>query len=591
MSAFEWDYEEVGQDEWEAMEQAVQAAEAAFSSKRRAEGTGVPDPVKPQSPAHRQDSASPETSDNKQLVKPLGSMGLNSSDRCAADADGDATGSKRSLASTGPTDSPRQEAGSDAAASAQEAQPVVSLQTTKRRSLPASWSTANRAEAGAAGQEAALPALAFCGELVVARTAAEVERACLELLAAMPPACGFDAEWRALFVKGRAPRPVALLQLCYPLQPTPPDGTEERMSAARLECGRSGRGLRCLLLHLHHSGVTPALRAVLETQDISLVGVGARGDAFKLENDFGVSMASVVDVPDLLLPRRVPAPPRASLSGICDNLLGFTVRKIQSIRCSNWEAPLLSLAQIQYAATDAMASLMVYWAVTSKPVAAAVPSEASEPPPTLPPLPAAAAAGAPVPELEVLEDQELLAASCRQQPLAPAKREVYHMFVSLGRSVEEIAVERRVQEATVQGYLADALLQGHAYPWHRLSVPEEALQPMLEACEQHLCGTPDPAPQQQPQGSTASSSGSRASVLPGRADAEAELRLRGVGLRALRELLPDWASYGHVRLSLAHITRHHQAWLRRLMVVAEGGTGGSLGGAATQSAHPPASSC
>ena len=585
MTACEWEYEEVGQEEWEAIEQAVQAAEAVFGDTRRAEEPGGSGTTKPQSPARRQGL---ETSD-KQQPQPLCAMDLNSRDGCAANADGGTTSSKRSLPSTVFSDSPGQDVGSDVAASGREAQPVASGQTstvqTKRRSLPASWNT-TKAEAGGAGQEAALPALAFCGELVVARTAAEVERLCLELLSVMPPACGFDVEWRALFVKGRAPRPVALLQLCYPLQPTPPDGTGERMSAARLECGRSGSGLRCLLLHLHHSGATPALRAVLESQDIRLVGVGARGDAFKLENDLGVAVASVVEVPDLLLARGLPAPPRASLSGICENLLGFTVRKIQSIRCSNWEAPLLSPAQIQYAATDAMASLMVYWAVSSKPVAAAAPSAASETPPRLPPLPAA---GVPVPELEVLEDRELLAASCRQQPLAPAKREVYHMFVSLGRSVEEIAADRRVQEATVQGYLADALLQGHAYPWHRLSVPEEALQPMLEACEQHLCALPE-LPQQQPEGSTASSSGSRASVLPGRADAEAELRLRGVGLRALKELLPEWASYGHVRLSLAHITRHHQVWLRRRMVTAQGGTEGSVGEATMQSAHPPTSS-
>ena len=109
-----------------------------------------------------------------------------------------------------------------------------------------------------------------------------------------------------------------------------------------------------------------------------------------------------------------------------------------------------------------------------------------------------------------------------QQPLAKAKGEVYHMFVSfVMRPIEEIAAGRRVQEATVLEYVADVFLQGHAYPWHRFSVPEKGLKLMLEACEQHLCAPPEPRLQQQPQaGGISCSSGSRSTVLRRRAQTQ-----------------------------------------------------------------------
>lgn len=109
--------------------------------------------------------------------------------------------------------------------------------------------------------------------------------------------------------------------------------------------------------------------------------------------------------------------------------------------------------------------------------------------------------------------------------------------------------------ATVQGYLSDALLHGFGYDWHRLSVPAEVTEALLAACHDSFseAGRRDEQP---------SSSADEGSVF---VNVEMELKRRGVGLSALRERLPDWGTYGHIRLGLAHISRTQQQRVRRLL--------------------------
>ena len=48
-----------------------------------------------------------------------------------------------------------------------------------------------------------------------------------------------------------------------------------------------GRDCTCLLLHVAHAGMTPALKALLEEPSLLKAGVNITGDATKLQADFG----------------------------------------------------------------------------------------------------------------------------------------------------------------------------------------------------------------------------------------------------------------------------------------------------------------
>ena len=76
-------------------------------------------------------------------------------------------------------------------------------------------------------------------------TAVEVDYHCKRLLKEPQSAVGFDIEWRVTYKAGEAPRKTALLQLC----------------SKQLQ----GQ-YQCLLLHIAHSGLTPALIQLLQSQ-------------------------------------------------------------------------------------------------------------------------------------------------------------------------------------------------------------------------------------------------------------------------------------------------------------------------------------
>lgn len=76
----------------------------------------------------------------------------------------------------------------------------------------------------------------------------EVDYHCTQLLKQGPQAVGFDIEWRVTYKPGEV-RKTALMQLCS----NTPQGQ-----------------YKCLLLHLAHTGLTPALIEVLQRQVSSL---------------------------------------------------------------------------------------------------------------------------------------------------------------------------------------------------------------------------------------------------------------------------------------------------------------------------------
>mmetsp|Transcript_13617 Transcript_13617/g.32227 ORF Transcript_13617/g.32227 Transcript_13617/m.32227 type:complete len:539 (-) Transcript_13617:51-1667(-) len=402
------------------------------------------------------------------------------------------------------------------------------------RALPSSWG----APTSDAPSKMQLPRLWFLGEARYASTAAEVEACCTSLVAAGPTVVGFDIEWRALFARGRPPRPAALVQLCFAKsEPTEDLAAEFALSEAQ----RGGRGLVCLLLHIIHSGVTPTLRHILASESVQLTGIGSLGDAQKLEVDYSIEARGVVDVPREMLLRGSPCP-RGSLSALCSQLLRHELKKDNGVRCGNWEARPLSDAHRGYAATDAMASLLVHLAGLGTRVAPRSPE--TNPRQDANPGDSAALgrgplARPPAPEASGVVPADVALLSLHRQRLPPSKREVLSLFSETGMSIEEVADARRVKEDTVRGYLADAMLAGHGYDWRRMGVPDELLARAEGIAAEALAAS---APE--------AASGSCPPL-----DAEDELRRWGLGLKALRERLPEPATYGQARLALAHLSR------------------------------------
>jgi len=76
-------------------------------------------------------------------------------------------------------------------------------------------------------------------------------------------AIALDAEWSVTFQSGRQQRPVAMIQLAT-------------------------QNVICLI-HVYHMKTFPeALKKVLEDKSIKKVGLNLRGDALKIQRDFGI---------------------------------------------------------------------------------------------------------------------------------------------------------------------------------------------------------------------------------------------------------------------------------------------------------------
>jgi len=359
---------------------------------------------------------------------------------------------------------------------------------------------------------ATTPELTFQGRIIYAGTHEECEKAC-DLLEPSesfdgPFALGFDIEWRASFQRG-VPQPrAATLQLA----------TSEV----------------AVVFHLSRCGtIIPRLTSLLVRPDVLKVGVGAEGDAHKLERDYlmrkvtegndgaavqGIAtrIRGVLELNQLanrLLTARPDARPKSSLSDLCVELLGHHVPKPPDIRCGNWEAAPLSEEQLRYAATDAWSGLRCFQEFnvrgreTVAEVAAAIRIDA------IPTGPSARKRKAPSGE------RETVLALDAPAELPPTKRSVYRLFYENGLSADSIAELRGIQVGTVLGYLADAVAAGHAYDMadFDLSLADrEAIAAALTA---------------------SSAEGGRSS------------------LKAVKEVLPSHIDYWAIRIVEAHLAR------------------------------------
>ncbi|EDV91209.1 exonuclease 3'-5' domain-containing protein 2 [Drosophila grimshawi] len=141
---------------------------------------------------------------------------------------------------------------------------------------------------------------------------------------------GFDCEWITV---GGSRRPVALLQLS------------------------SHQGLCALFRLCCMKQIPKDLRDLLEDEDLIKVGVAPQDDAMKLSHDFGVGVASTFDLRYMAVMAGHPA---EGLGKLSKTHLDFQLDKSWRLACSNWEAPQLTAAQLNYAAYDALAAVAIF---------------------------------------------------------------------------------------------------------------------------------------------------------------------------------------------------------------------------------------
>ncbi|XP_034686163.1 Werner Syndrome-like exonuclease [Vitis riparia] len=227
-----------------------------------------------------------------------------------------------------------------------------------------------------------LPKMNFGGHIVYSRTVTEVEKATAELLKIVETKkkemgqaiLGFDIEWRPTFRKGVSQGKAAVMQIC-------------------------GGNSHCYVMHIIHSGIPQNLQSLLEDPTSIKVGVGIANDAVKVFKDHSVSVKDLEDLSylanqklggdakkwglgsltEMLISKQVNSMYLfgesflCHLNSLCSSLRIFfsaifeQLLKPNKIRLGNWEADVLSKAQLEYAATDAFASWYLYEVLKSFP--------------------------------------------------------------------------------------------------------------------------------------------------------------------------------------------------------------------------------
>lgn len=146
---------------------------------------------------------------------------------------------------------------------------------------------------------------------------------------------GMDCEW---VTEGSVRKPIAILQLA----------TSDDI---------------CLLIRLNYlAGDLPSeLKSVLENRSILKVGVAIKDDSNKLSRDYGLTVNGCLDLRYVV--DRLPGFSHLESRGLKElvkSLLDSDMDKSFSLRCSNWENPILSPRQIKYAAEDVVGSVLVF---------------------------------------------------------------------------------------------------------------------------------------------------------------------------------------------------------------------------------------
>lgn len=175
-------------------------------------------------------------------------------------------------------------------------------------------------------QLAALPPAHFSGQIVIVDSTEAVESAIMRLCEA--DVIGFDTETRPSFKKGQSYN-VSLLQLAAPDI--------------------------CFLFRLNKIGMPAALKALLEDERKTKVGLSIHDDFRNLRKTYDFSPDGFIELQDFVTRWNILDKSLSKLYGIL-----FGQRLSKSQRLSNWETEQLGEAQQHYAALDAVACIHIY---------------------------------------------------------------------------------------------------------------------------------------------------------------------------------------------------------------------------------------
>ncbi|CAK9824800.1 Exonuclease 3'-5' domain-containing protein 2 [Anthophora retusa] len=115
----------------------------------------------------------------------------------------------------------------------------------------------------------------------------------------------------------------------------------------------------CGLFRIGKIGYIPQkLKELLASKHILKVGVASYEDGQKIIADYGCRVCGTVDLRTLA--ERVNLPCPKSLAAMSLQYLGLEMDKLIEVRCSNWDADILTDEQVAYAACDAIASVLIY---------------------------------------------------------------------------------------------------------------------------------------------------------------------------------------------------------------------------------------
>lgn len=172
----------------------------------------------------------------------------------------------------------------------------------------------------------ALPLLKFPGRIIVIMSEGETEKAVDYLLSC--DILGVDTETRPAFHKGEAHK-VALLQV----------STRDT----------------CFLFRLNYTGITPAIKRLLEDTTIKKIGLSWHDDILMLKKRQDFNPGLFIDLQNIV--GEIGIEDR-SLQKLYANVFGQKISKRQ--RLTNWESDVLTDKQKQYAATDAWSCINLY---------------------------------------------------------------------------------------------------------------------------------------------------------------------------------------------------------------------------------------
>lgn len=188
-------------------------------------------------------------------------------------------------------------------------------------SIPKIWKTSITKS-----ELAELPAASFSGKIRLIDNMEDAVEAAREL--SQCALIGFDTETKPSFRRGEH-NTVALLQL------------------ATLN--------ESYLFRLNHIGLPKCVADILENEDITKVGVSIHDDFLNLHKKYQLEPKGFIDLQSYVKDFNIAD---NSLSRIYGILFGMRISKGQ--RLTNWEAPVLSPHQQEYASLDALACLHIY---------------------------------------------------------------------------------------------------------------------------------------------------------------------------------------------------------------------------------------